>query len=166
LYIPKEGAKATAASGTISATAKYGGSRGNDLRFSVIESPTGGFDVTIYLDADPVAAAQGVQTIEELAATENDWMTFSGSGTLAEIPGIKLDNGTDGVASNSDLTAFLDASERQIWNTLAFPLAPTGQSGDTTPALLGAVGSKIEYLRNQTGKYRKAVVTELAADFA
>jgi len=165
VYIPKEGTKAKGTAGTLMGTAKYGGARGNDFRFSVVENPINGFDVSVYLDADIMAEYEGISTVEELNTNANDWIDFSGTGALTAAPGVKLTGGIDGTASNADITAFLDAAEGQKWNTLAFPLMATGETGDNVPALLEAVKTKIKYLREQVGKYRKAVVAKFYSDY-
>ena len=57
-YIVKEGTKATAknaATPTLTATAKYGGSRGNALTVNITANPVGGFDVTVSLAGKTVA---------------------------------------------------------------------------------------------------------------
>lgn len=165
VYIPKQGARATGTAGALTGRAKYGGSRGNDLRFSVVENPVAGFDVTVYLGADIMAEVEGVSTVAELAAVKNDWLDFFGEGALTASPGVKLAGGADGSASNADIAEFLDAAEGQVWNTLAFPLMATGQPEDNVPALLEAVKTKIKYLREQVGKYRKAVVANFEGDY-
>jgi len=165
VYIPKQGARASGTAGALTGRAKYGGSRGNDLRFTVIDNPVGGFDVTIYLDADILVEFEGVNEVEDLTKEGNDWIDFFGSGALTAVASVKLTGGTDGAASNADITAFLDAAEGQVWNTLAFPLMPTGEEGDNVPALLEAVKTKIKYLREQVGKYRKAAVANFYSDY-
>ena len=50
VYIAKAGTKATGTGGGLSAQAKYGGSRGNALSYSVAANPVAGFDVSVYLD--------------------------------------------------------------------------------------------------------------------
>lgn len=165
VYIPKQGARATGVAGTLTGRAKYGGSRGNDLRFNVVDNPTDGFDVTVYLGADVMTEFENMHTIPELAAAGNDWIDFFGDGDLVAAAGVKLAGGEDGEASNVDITTFLDAAEGQVWNTLAFPLMPTGMEGDSVPALLEAVKTKIKYLRESVGKYRKAVLANYEGDY-
>lgn len=55
VYIAKAGTKAAGTGGGLSATAKYGGSRGNALSYSVAANPVAGFDVSIYLDGSKYA---------------------------------------------------------------------------------------------------------------
>lgn len=165
VYIPNQGAKATGTAGALTATARYGGARGNSLRFTVTANPVKGFDVTVFLNTAIVSQYEGLTTIAELVAQDDAWVKFSGTGALSANAGITLSGGTTAETAASDITAFLDASESIRWNTLAFPLAATGEEGDPAPALFEAVKSKIKYLREEAGKYRKAVVPNFDADY-
>lgn len=164
-YIPNQGAKASNSAGELTATARYGGTRGNSLRFTVTKNPVDGFDVTVYLGATIVSQYEGLNTIEELVAQNDGWIQFSGTGELTDNGGTTLTGGTTTDMVAGDITAFLDASESIRWNTLAFPLDATGALGDSAPALFEAVKSKIKYLREEAGKYRKAVVPNFKADY-
>jgi len=164
-YIPSQGAKAKITQGTLTGTAKYGGSRGNDLKFSVTANPIGGFDVGVYLKEQTINEYEGLATVAELIAQNNGWIDFTGTGNLTEIAGASLTGGTDGALVVSDITEFLDASEAIKWNTMAFPLEATGESGDPIPALHEAVKTKIKYLRDGAGKYRKAAVPKFYSDY-
>lgn len=165
IYIPNQGSPATGTAGALTATARYGGARGNKLRFIVTTNPIEGFDVTVYLDTAIVSQYEGLTTIDELVAQEDAWIKFAGTGDLAVNAGITLSGGTSPASSAGDITDFLDASESIRWNTLAFPVEATGEDGDPAPALLAAVKSKIIYLREEAGKYRKAVVPNFAANY-
>lgn len=165
VYIPSQGKQAKITQGTLTGTAKHGGTRGNDLKFSVTLNPLGGFDAGIYLQEQTMAEYEGLETIEELIAQDNAWIDFTGTGALTEIAGASLSGGTDGVLAISDITAFLDASESIKWNTMAFPLEATGETGDPIPSLHEAVKTKIKYLREDAGKYRKAVIPKFKPDY-
>lgn len=175
VYIPRQGARATVSIGTLTATAKYGGSRGNALMLTVTESPMSGFDVTVYLDAGVVSQYEGLQTVEELTALDDAWMEFAGTGALEPVAGVSMSGGTDGELVVSDITEFLDKAEAVKWNTMAFPLeagapdaeqsGPEATGDDPMPALYEAVKTKIKYLREDAGKYRKAVLPGFAADY-
>ena len=165
VYIPNQGSAATGSAGALTATARYGGARGNSLRFTVTANPVKGFDVTVYLDTSIVSQYEGLSTIDELVTQEDGWIKFSGTGELAVNAGITLSGGTNADLSAGDITAFLDAAEAVRWNTLAFPLEATGEENDPAPALFEAVKSKIKYLREEAGKYRKAVVPNFAANY-
>jgi|GEM_PF-133626 len=165
VYIPRQGEKATVTVDSLKATAKYGGERGDSLKFSITESPTEGWDVTVYLDTDVLSEYEGLANIEELIAQDNEWITFSGEGSFTATAGASLAGGATGTASNSDITTFLDASEAIKWNTMAFPLEATGEEGDTTYSLYEAVKTKIKYLREDAGKKRKAVLPGFRGDY-
>lgn len=165
VYIPNQGSAATGTAGALTATARYGGARGNSLRFIVTANPVKGFDVTVFLDTAIVSQYEGLTTIDELVAQNDAWIKFSGTGALAVNAGITLSGGTTAEMAAGDITAFLDAAESVRWNTLAFPLDATGEDSDPAPALYEAVKSKIKYLREEVGKYRKAVVPNFKADY-
>lgn len=165
VYIPNQGAKATGSAGALTATAHYGGARGNSLRFIVAANPVSGFDVTVFLGTAIVSQYEGLTTIDELVAQDDSWIKFSGTGALSANAGITLSGGTTAETAANDITAFLDAAESIRWNTMAFPLEATGEEDDPAPALFEAVKSKIKYLREEAGKYRKAVVPNFKADY-
>ena len=172
VYIPRQGARATITDGSLRAQARFGGARGNDLSFSVIENPLSGFDVTVYRDSIEMAVYEQLEYIEDLIEQNDRWIEFSVVGPpsqnptpLAEIAGLNLAGGENGTLVVSDITAMLDKAEAIRWNCLAFPFEPTGEAGDPIPGLQEAVLFKIRYLREDTGKYRKAVVCNFRANY-
>ena len=172
VYIPRQGARASATDGNLRARARYGGERGNILQFSIIENPLSGFDVTVYRDSIEMAVYEQLETIEDLIAQNDAWIEFSVTGTpsanptpLQAVAGLTLSGGTNGTLVVSDITSFLDKAESVQWNCLAFPFEATGEAGDPVVGLFEAVLVKIRYLREDTGKYRKAVVPNFRANY-
>ena len=175
VYIPRQGARASATDKNLRARARYGGERGNALQFSVVPNPLGGFDVTVYRDSIEMAVYEHLETIEDLIEQNDNWIEFSLTGAqtegtpkptpLEEVAGLKLEGGTNGVLVVSDITKFLDKAETVRWNTLAFPFEATGEKDDPIPGLQEAVLVKIRYLREDTGKYRKAVMPNFKANY-
>jgi hypothetical protein len=173
VYIPRQGARATITvsngdpdpTGTITAAARYGGGRGNVLRFAVITNPLEGCDVIVYRGSVVMAIYEQLLTVEELIEQNDDWIEFTGSGDLFEVAGLQLEGGASGTLVVSDITAFLDKSEAVRWNSLAFPFEATGEQDDPTPGLQEAVATKIRYLRNDTGKYRTAALPKFRGNF-
>ena len=111
IYIVKDGTKAKATNETaptLTATAKYGGSRGNALTVTVAANPVEGFDVTVSLAGDTVAFYEGLSTVDDLIAKNCEYVTFTGSGALTAVAAMNLTGGTDATPQNSDVTAFLD----------------------------------------------------------
>ena len=157
VYIVKGGTKASATGGGLKAEARYGGTRGNDMSFSVAANPVSGFDVAVYLAGSPVEEFKGITAASELA--DSRYITFEAteSAEIEAAAGVSLTGGADGTAANSDITAFLDAMESVNFNTLAFPV--------TEASLLAACKTKIKYLRENTGRGVKAVVADCAADY-
>ena len=156
VYICTEGtAAATAKAGGLTATARYKGSRGNDLTFAVIANPIEGFDVEIYLDGSKVEFFEGVTEVSKLSGSE--YITFEGE-TLSAVAGTTLTGGADpDEAANADIAAFLDAIEGVRWNTMAFPLA--------TPELQTALKTRIKYMRETIGRGVQAVAPDFAGDY-
>lgn len=157
VYIAKAGTKATGTGGGLSAQAKYGGSRGNALSYSVAANPVAGFDVSVYLDGSTVEAFEGVTDVSALVDSKYITFTASDGTSLESAAGISLTGGTDGTAANSDIAAFLDDMESVNFNTLAFPV--------TEESLLAACVTKIKYLRENVGRGVKAVVPDYKADY-
>lgn len=159
VYIPKVGARAAGAGGGLTATAAYGGSRGNALSYTVTANPVSGFDISVHLDGNLVIGYEAVATSAELIAKNCDYITFTvdGESPLSAVAGVKLTGGEDAVASNSDITAFLDAMEGVKFNTLAFPV--------TESTLQAACKTKIKYLRENVGKGVKAVMPGYVSDY-
>mgnify|MGYP000761202226 FL=1 len=122
VYIVKGGAKASGSGGGLTAEAKYGGSRGNDISYSVAANPVSGFDVTVYLSGSPKEQFEGIS--EATALSESNYIVFSAteSAELESVAGVTLTGGTDSVAANSDISDFLDDMESVNFNTLAFPV--------------------------------------------
>lgn len=155
VYIPAEGTKASGTAENLTGTAKYGGSRGNKLTFTVAANPVSGFDVTVHLDGQKVSGYEGLTTIAELAAQNCPYITFTGTGNLAAVAGKTLSGGVDATINNAAITAMLDASESHSWNTMAFPL--------TDEALKAAAKTKIKYLRENMGRGVQVVIPDYAS---
>lgn len=152
----------TPTSAVLSAKAMYGGERGNDLCFDCVINEEGGYDVTVYLDNSAVEEFEGLNTVGDLMAAGSSWIVFKGTpeAELSDFSAISLAGGTNGTVNTIDITKFLDAAEALHWNTMAFPLDSKENS-----SLLTAVVSKIKYLREDVGKYRKAVIANYAPDY-
>lgn len=143
----------TKSENTLTAAAMYGGSRGNDLTVTIDENPLGGWDVIIHLAGDKVVEYEGLETVEELIAQNNPYITFTGSGLLGAVAGENLTGGTDGEVSNSDITAFIDAWESIRFDTVAFPFDDADNKNVKQAAL-----TKIKYMRESMGRGVQVVI--------
>ncbi len=159
VYICTEGKTAAiGAGGGVMATAKYKGSRGNALAYTIAANPLGGFDVEIHLDGAKVEVFERIETIEDLASSRYLTFLLDGESGISTVAGITLQGGIDKETDNKDVTAFLDAAGmNKNWNTMAFPF--------TEESLQAALKTKIEYLRESCGIYVQAVAPNFAADY-
>ena len=157
VYILTEGTKAKATIGTMTATAKYGGSRGNALAVTVAENPVDGYDVTVHLDGSKVAEYEGLSTVEDLIAQDCEYITFTGTGNLTEAAGTPLTGGDDAEVENTDVTTFIDAWEKVKFNTVCFPF--------TDSSLQAAAKTKVTYMRENMGKGIQVVMPDVTSDY-
>lgn len=143
------------ATNKLTATAKYGGTRGNLFTVTLDANPLGGYDVLIHLDGGKVTQYEGLKTMEELIALDNPYLTFSGTGDLGEAAGVTLAGGTDTPASNLDITDFIDAWESVKFNTVCFPF-----NGENSQNIKQAALTKIRYMRDNMGKGVQVVIPD------
>jgi len=117
LYRLNTGTKATATAGNLTITAKHGGVRGNDITIVIEQNidDASKFDVKTLVDGREVDA-QTVEDIDDLQA--NDWVTFSGSGSLSETAGTPLTGGADGTVQAQDYLDYLEAIEVHDFHTI------------------------------------------------
>ncbi|MDR9857812.1 phage tail sheath family protein [Paenibacillus sp. VCA1] len=142
-------AKAKATEGALTATAKWGGTRGNDLQIVVQANidNAAAFDVVTMLDGEDVDR-QTVTKIEDLQP--NAFIDWSGTGTLTPTAGVKLTGGADGTASGADFSAALSAFEAYQFNILGVPLT------DSTSKQLAV--AYVRRQREEEGKKIQAVL--------
>ncbi|MFB5496178.1 phage tail sheath family protein [Enterococcus casseliflavus] len=154
LYRVGSGGKAAAVEGSLSVTALYGGTRGNDI--SVISKEnvniTGAFDVETYLEGRLIDS-QTVKTIGELI--NNRLVSFTGEGDLTAFS-IVLENGSNTAATANDYMTFFSKIQVYDFNTLALPVK------DEVTKAAGA--SFINRMRNEEGKKCQLVVAGYAAN--
>ena len=98
-------------------TAKYPGTRGNDISISVVAGDASDFTVNTIVDGD-IVDSQTARTVEELKA--NDWVTFSGSGGLAANSGTALEGGADGTVQDAAYTTFTQNIEPYRFDILIY----------------------------------------------
>jgi len=157
LYRLNEGTKAKVTAGTLTATAKYGGVRGNDIKIIIQKNID---DDTIY-DVTTVFAGQAVnlqlaKKAEDLK--ENSFVVFSGSGDLDVTAGAPLTGGADGTTTNQDHTTYLEAIEVHEWNAMALP--------STDNSLKSVYASFVKRLREKEGvKAQLALENYPTADY-
>jgi hypothetical protein len=155
-YRLNEGTKAKATWGAATATAKYSGTRGNDIiikaSVNVVDETL--MDVKTYVD-ERLKDEQSKANIEDLE--DNDWVTFSGTGAIPATAGANLANGTNGIVINSDYTEFLSACETQLFNVVAYPVSD--------PTLKVSFATWVKKLREDEGKKIVGVLADYNADY-
>lgn len=149
LYRLNAGTKAAVTIENLTATAKWGGIRGNDISLVIQENIDDDtkFDVSTLVDGTEMDK-QIVTNIAGLAA--NDWVIFSGSGSLTETAGVPLVNGADGTITNQAYVDYLAAVEIYDFNTMALP-----STDDTLKAMFQAFCKR---LRDDEGKKIQVVL--------
>lgn len=153
---------ATKAAGTLG-TAKYPGTRGNDITVVVGESLDieGSFDVDTYIAVDGVKTLVDEQTVATKAElTDNDYVTFTqDGGALKVVAGDVFSGGTNGEKITSlQHQDFLNAIEPYYYNTLGVVT--------TDEVIKGLYVSFVKRMRDDVGMKFQLVVHDYAkADY-
>ncbi|OMD04737.1 phage tail sheath family protein [Paenibacillus sp. FSL R5-0636] len=157
LYKLNDGTKSTVTVGTLVATARYGGIRGNALKVVVQTNidDSSKFDVKTLLD-NTVVDTQVVANIAGLIP--NDWIVWSGTGTLTANAGAPLIGGANGTVTNADHTAYLATLELYEFQTVGLT--------STDNALKAVYAAFVRRLRESEGKKVQAALENYpVADF-
>lgn len=160
VYRINTGDKASVASGALTATAVYGGTRGNDLSIRTENHP----DAT---EAEPlrimITLLKGREVDSQVAKQISDlkpnaWVTFSGTGPIPSIgAAVSLANGKNNPVTNGDYTTYLGATETQHIDVIAYPVESS--------ALKETFVAFIKRMREEEGKKIQGVVAECDADY-
>lgn len=99
------------------ATAKYSGTRGNDLKVVIAKNAddTEKFDVTTYLGTSKLGT-QTVATATELK--DDDFFVWKKDAQLAATAGTTMTGGTNGEITGEAYQAYLDLAESYSFNTM------------------------------------------------
>ena len=143
---------ATATVAPLTATAKYPGTRGNDISIVITEltTPADTFTVSTVVDGE-IVDQQTAETVEDLVA--NDWVTWSGTGALTATVGQTLTNGADGTPAASDYSDFLTAIEPYKFDVLIY------DGSDTT--VQDAMVTFVKRMSEEAGVYTQLVAAGL-----
>ncbi|WP_085829392.1 phage tail sheath family protein [Clostridium massiliodielmoense] len=121
LYRLNEGAKATATLDTLTVSAKYTGTKGNNITIIIqnsIDVP-GNFEIITMFEGNKVDK-QLVKNIDELKS--NVYVDFKGTGELKASAGVPLKGGEDGNVTNQNYTDYLAAIEPYEFHTIGIPI--------------------------------------------
>ncbi len=138
------------------ATAKYKGTRGNDLKIVIAKNvdDNNKWDVSTVLgsttmDTQTVADATGL--------VSNDWVDFDSTATLAATAGTALAGGTNSTVDGTAHQNFLNALESKSFNALGCL--------STTDSIKGLYINFCKRLRDEMGLKFQVVVYNKAADY-
>ena len=158
VFILAEGkTAATGTGGGITGTAKYKGTLGNKLTYSIVANPVEGFDVEVSMNGVKLESYEGVTSVADLSGSQYITFAANGEASMAAIAGVTLTGGEDAESTNADVTAFLDGAEGQTFDTLCFPFEDE--------ELHAALKTKVKYIRDTIGKPIQAVAPNFAADY-
>ena len=99
------------------ATAKYSGTRGNDLKIVIQKNADNDslFDVSTYMGLSKVDA----QTVDKVSAlTDNDYVSFKKDATLAVTASTPLTGGENGAGTSDAYQTYLDKIEPYAFNSM------------------------------------------------
>ena len=147
-----DGAKAT----NTFATAKYGGTRGNDLKIIIQKNvdDENKFDVKTALDTT-IVDSQTVSKASELV--DNDYVTFKTTATLAVTAGTALTGGENSEVNGTAYQNYLDKIESYTFNVMGV--------ATTDDKIKNLVVSFVKRMRDEVGSKFQAVLHNISADY-
>lgn len=139
------------------ATAKYAGTRGNDLKVVIVanvDEPTK-FDVKLYMDTTVVDEQFAVASASDLI--DNDYVTWKSDSVLEVTAGVALTGGSNGTVDGSSHQKYLDLIESYSFNTMGML-----ETDVTTQNLYVAFTKR---MRDQVGAKFQCVMYQVDADY-
>lgn len=142
------------------ATAKYPGTRGNDLRIVIEENENSQaeaklYDVSTFLGTVQVDQQKGISEAADLK--NNDYVDFISTATLALTATTPLTNGANGTVEDATYQTYLDKMEAYTFNAMGCPA--------TKSTLADLFVSYCKRLRDEVGKKFQVVTFRNLADF-
>lgn len=157
VYNFNKGEKAKATKDGVVITAKYSGTRGNDLKVTCKAKPENTYILTVILGTSTVEEFE-VSSFTDVLSIDSGYVVFSGTGDLADLSSAILEGGTSSEITKADVTDMLDSIENENISAIAFPF--------TDNDLKAVAVSKVRYLRDNCGKSIQAAVASYdAADY-
>lgn len=136
------GQKASATVGGMAVTAKWGGTRGNDLKVAILTNADDAtkVDVITYLgtmevDRQTVSADSGSVNLKD-----NNFVTFGEAETLTPASATALTGGSNGTVDGTAYSNFLNAIEVESFNVIGYP-----GTDETIKALIAAFVKRLRY---------------------
>ena len=150
------GSKAGATVGGMTVTARWGGTRGNDIKVALLANGSSDVDVVTYLDGaetdrQTVAKSGGAADLKA-----NDFVSFGTAETLTAAAATALTGGTNGTVNTAAYTAWLTALEVESFNAVGYP--------GTDAAVKALVDAFVKRLRDEDGRKVVGVLYQHAGD--
>lgn len=138
------------------ATAKYSGTRGNDIRIVIQENAdnTSMFDVITYLDSVKLDT-QTVAKADELKS--NEYVDFKSGAVLAKTAAKPLTGGTNGTVDGKAYQDYADRIESYTFNTMGIVT--------TDETVKNMFVSFVKRMRDEVGIKFQVVLYQCAADY-
>ena len=142
------------------ATAKYPGTRGNDLRIVIEENENSQpesklYDVSTFLGTVQVDQQKAISKMTDLKP--NDYVDFKTEGSLAVTASTPLTSGTNGSVEDATYQTYLDKMEAYTFNAMGCT-----ESKATITALFAAFAKR---MRDDVGKKFQVVLFRKLADY-
>lgn len=142
------------------ATAKYAGTRGNDVRI-VIEANENSkpeselYDVSTYLNTTLVDIQKAISKADELKS--NDYVDFKTEAELSLTASTPLTSGTNGTVEDAAYQTYLDKIESYSFNAMGCM--------STNPTVAGLFSSFCKRMRDDVGKKFQVVLFRTLSDY-
>ena len=136
------------------ATAKYAGTRGNDLAISIVANTDNTYDVITTLSGEKIDT-QTVYSASEL--TDNEFLVFTKDAKLESVTSTALTGGTNTTVDGNSVQAYLTAAESYSYNIMA----ATTTDADTKKVYAAFV----KRMRENIGKKFQLVLYKYDGDY-
>ena len=163
------GTKATATNNKLTVTAKYPGTRGNDVRFVISANVVSGWDLSIMLDEVVTYRYESLTKIADVLALDCPIVDFFAAAedvdtalAATAVAGIKLTGGVNASITNNDFTKWLDSLDNTAFKAVCLPVNKTAEDFASKAT---AFVSKIKYLRDGMGKTVRGAMPQYAANY-
>lgn len=142
------------------ATAKYPGTRGNDIRIVIEENENSEeeallYDVFTYLGTMQVDEQKGISKASELKS--NDFVDFISEASLSVTAGTPLTRGTNGTVEDGAYQTYLDKMESYTFNAMGCL--------STNTTITALFTSFCKRMRDDAGKKFQVVLFRTLADY-
>ena len=142
------------------ATAKYAGTRGNDIRIVIeanenSEPESGLYDVSTYLNITLVDIQKAVSKADKLKS--NDYVDFKTEAELSLTASTPLTSGTNGTVEDAAYQTYLDKIESYSFNAMGCM--------STNPTVTGLFSAFCKRMRDDVGKKFQVVLFRTLSDY-